>query len=82
MDGLVSGNSLSINKEGLSTPKGLVVKFSNQFSNSLDQVEQKGYKMTEAKANFIVHWFNKKTDQEVMIILPELNFAKWIAINL
>jgi ATP-dependent DNA helicase RecQ len=76
MNGLVSGNSLSITKEGLSTSKGLVVKFSSEFSDSLDQLEQKGYKMTEAKANFIVHWFNKKTDQEVKIILPELNFSK------
>lgn len=76
MNGLVSGNSLSITKEGLSTSNGLVVKFSNEFSNSLDQLERKGYKMTEAKAHFIVHWFNKKTNQEVKIILPELNFSK------
>lgn len=76
MNGLVSGNSLSITKEGLSTPKGLVVKFSSEFSDSLEQLERKGYIMMEAKANFIVHWFNKKTDQEVQIILPELSFTK------
>lgn len=76
MNGLVSGNSLSITKEGLSTPNGLVVKFSSEFADSLNQLEQKGYRMTEAKANFIVHWFNKKTDQEVKIILPELSFTK------
>jgi ATP-dependent DNA helicase RecQ len=76
MHGLVSGNSLSITKEGLSTPRGLVVKFSNEFSNSLHQLEQKGYKMTEAKANFFVHWFNGKIDKELNIILPEVSFLR------
>jgi ATP-dependent DNA helicase RecQ len=76
MNGLVSGNPLLISTEGLSTQRGLVVKFSNEFSNSLKQLDHKGYRMTEAKANFFVHWFNKKTNHEVSIILPEINFSK------
>ena len=76
MNGLVSGSFLSITKEGLSTEKGLVVKFSSQFANSLDQFAHKGFKMSEAKTNFIVHWFNKDTGQEIKIILPEVSFIK------
>ncbi len=73
---MVSGNSLSITKEGLATPKGLVVKFAKRFCEYTLQLEQKGYNMTEAKVNFIVYWFNKETGKEVKVILPELGFAK------
>lgn len=76
MNGIASGNSLTITQEGLATEKGLVVKFSNNFLASIDKLHSKGYQLESAKANFIVYWTNPKDGKEVKIILPELGFAK------
>ncbi|GAA4736471.1 RecQ family ATP-dependent DNA helicase [Flavisolibacter ginsenosidimutans] len=76
MNGVASGDELTITTEGLSTDKGLAVKFSNEFVMSTEKLHLKGYHLESAKANFIVHWYNMKDNKEVKIILPELNFSK------
>ncbi len=76
MNGITSGDQLTITAEGLSTDKGLVVKFSNDFITSIEKLHSKGYALHSAKANFIVYWFNSKDNKEIKIILPELNFHR------
>ncbi len=76
VNGMTSGDPLSISEEGLSTDNGFVVKFSNDFITSIEKLRLKGYSLHSAKANFIVHWFNPKENKEVKIILPELNFSR------
>src|SRR5690606_29876710 len=74
MNGIASGDSLTVTPDGLSAGKGLVVKFSKDFIASIEKLHAKGYVLRSAKVNFIVYWFNVKENKEVEIILPELNF--------
>jgi ATP-dependent DNA helicase RecQ len=76
VNGMTSGDTLSISEEGLSTDKGFVVKFSKDFITSIENWRSKGYSLHSAKVNFIVHWFDSKENKEVKIILPELNFSR------
>lgn len=76
VNGLVSSEGLAVVAEGLSSSKGLVVKFSNGFSNRINQLNQKGYKMTGARVNFIVYWFSKETKKELKVVLPEVEFTR------
>ena len=60
---ILSGDVLTINAEGCKDSKGnLVLKFSKKFCEFITYQEQKGYKLKEAKVNFIVYW--KKEDEE------------------
>ncbi len=75
MNGITSGDQLNISADGLATNKGLIIKFSNDFTASIERLNQKGFSLKCAKANFIVYWFNAKENKEVEIILPELEFT-------
>jgi ATP-dependent DNA helicase RecQ len=74
MADLYSGVPLIVSPDGLSTEKGLVVKFSNEFTKTLVHFEEKGYSLRSAKVNFVVYWYNSKENKEVKIVLPELAF--------
>ncbi|RYE58240.1 MAG: hypothetical protein EOP48_03970, partial [Sphingobacteriales bacterium] len=76
INGLTSGSRLVITPEGLATEKGLIVKFSNDFTGELNHLAKRGYVLDYAAANFIVHWWNKKNEKEVKIVLPEITFKK------
>lgn len=76
MSEITSGDQLTITTEGLSTDKGLVVKFSNDFLKSIEKLFSKGYTLHSAKVNFIVYWFKSKDNKEIKIILPELIFCR------
>lgn len=76
LNGITSGAALTITPEGLATEKGLVVKFSNEFTKALDHFNQKGYLLKSAKAGFVVHWCNTKNKKESKIILPEIILSK------
>ncbi|HUC82893.1 MAG TPA: RecQ family ATP-dependent DNA helicase [Flavisolibacter sp.] len=76
MNGLVSGTTLHITPEGLATERGLILKFSNDFAQRLNEFTQKGYHLSHAEANFLVYWLNSKTNKEVKIVLPKLTFRK------
>ncbi len=73
---LLSGDQLSISPEGLSSEKGSVLKFSNNFITEIEKLQTKGYYLQFAKVNFIVYWYNIKENIEVKCILPELLFNK------
>jgi len=75
--GIFSGGTLMIASEGLANSKGeLVLKFSSSFINSIHEYNNKGYKITKAKTNFLVYWKDPKTEKEVNILLPEIIFNK------
>jgi ATP-dependent DNA helicase RecQ len=76
INGLTSGATLTITPEGLATEKGLVIRFSNEFTKSLHHLNEKGYQLVNATANFVVHWLNNNNEKEVKIILPEITFKK------
>ncbi|RYE44961.1 MAG: ATP-dependent helicase, partial [Sphingobacteriales bacterium] len=76
MGNLTSGGQLFVTDEGLNTEKGLVIKFSKDFSKTLESFDKKGYKIKMAKANFLVYWYNKVENKEVRTVLPELTLMK------
>jgi ATP-dependent DNA helicase RecQ len=75
INGLVSGDVLLVTPEGLASGKGLVVKFSKEFTLAIERWYQKGFKLESARVNFLVYWFNAKGKKEVEIVLPELTFV-------
>lgn len=74
---LISGDVLSIDKDGCTNAKGRsVIKFSQQFLATIASVQQEGYKLKGAKVNFIVYWKKPVEEIELKIILPELYFER------
>jgi len=77
LNDLVSGDILTRSEEGFANAKEeLVLKFSKKFTEEIISQEGKGYKIKEAKVNFILYWKNEETDNEVKIILPEVCFER------
>lgn len=75
--GLVSGDSLIPKKDGCCNQKGdYLLKFSQKFKTQLEAMEASGYKLTEAKVNFILYWKKEGTETECRTILPELVLSK------
>lgn len=74
---LTSGDSITISEEGCKNEKGeLLLKFSKNFLDKLQEIRNNGFELKTAKVNYIVHWKAQDKDQEVRIVLPELNFEK------
>ncbi|MCU7549834.1 RecQ family ATP-dependent DNA helicase [Chitinophagaceae bacterium LB-8] len=70
---LRSGHMLNITPEGLTNSKGeTVLQFSKPFLEKINSLASNGYKISEAKVNFIVYWYNLEKDKEVKVLLPEL----------
>ena len=71
------GESLSSNAESCLNAKGeIVVKFSRCFIEFIVSHQQMGYKIKEAKVNFMVWWKRPEGEKELIIILPEIHFEK------
>jgi ATP-dependent DNA helicase RecQ len=77
MNGLHSGKNLTILNEGLGNSHGEpLIKFSRSFNQQLNEYISKGYKLRNAKINFIVYWNDKDKGLESKIILPEIMLTK------
>jgi hypothetical protein len=44
----------------------------------INKQKSKGYKLNEAKVNFIFYWKKTDEDKEIQIILPEFLFERLI----
>lgn len=74
---LTSGDVLTIDSDGCRDSKGkLVLKFSKQFANQIDDKKQKEYIPESAVIRFIVFWQKEGSKKETKIILPEIYFEK------
>jgi ATP-dependent DNA helicase RecQ len=79
---LIAGDELIVNNyECLNSNNQSVIKFSKQFINQIESMNQKNYKLKKAKVNFIIYWLKENTETEVKIILPELCFERTETIN-
>lgn len=47
----------------------------------MEEIKKNGFVLKEARVNFIVHWINDDTKNEVKIVLPELHFEKTNDLN-
>ncbi|RPH31171.1 MAG: RecQ family ATP-dependent DNA helicase [Bacteroidales bacterium] len=71
------GDSLIIHENECQNMRGeTVLKFSNHFKTIIEDEQQKGFKLKEAKVNFIVFWKSPEDEKEFKIILPELIFER------
>ncbi len=77
MNSIQGGNTLTILEEGLGNSSGeLILKYSQQFKQTIIERQQKGFRLSDAKVNFIVYWKDEKKDMEVKIILPKITLTK------
>lgn len=74
---LSSGASLVVLNDGLGTPNGQqIVRFSKAFSAELAERARLGFRVTDARINYILFWTDKDTQKEHKIILPQLTLSK------
>ena len=77
---LQSGMSLKIDNNFLYTEINgedvYIAKFSRAFTEKLELLSKKGYKLTKATIQFIVFWKSEDDDEETPIILTNLTFIK------
>jgi ATP-dependent DNA helicase RecQ len=77
MRDLMSGAPLFVMEEGLgNSNRELLVKYSKKFKEDLQDRVSKGFRIQEAKVNFIVYWKDEEKEKEMKIILPQLLFKK------
>ena len=75
--GYIPGMKLILNDCYLKLENGYsVVKFSQAFSQKIQQIYDMGYAFDKANIRFIVAWFNKEDEKEYPIILPDIYFKK------
>jgi ATP-dependent DNA helicase RecQ len=79
IDNIMCGSKLNVSAEGLANGTGgTIVRFSNKFKERVHDLNNKGYYIANANANFVVYWTNQESNREIKIILPELTFVKKI----
>ena len=77
MNNIQSGNTLTILEDGLGNSSGeLILKYAQPFKQTITERQQKGFRLSDAKVNFIVYWKDEKKDMEVKIILPKITLTK------
>ncbi|KPP98447.1 MAG: ATP-dependent DNA helicase RecQ [Bacteroidetes bacterium HLUCCA01] len=74
----ISGDKLTINGNlSLSLSGQEVVRFSKKFTNdSILPLLGDGYRMKEAKVNFVLWWQKEDSNREIKVILPEIILEK------
>lgn len=71
------GESVPVSGQCLLDKSGQhILSFSKKFNERLEEFRQRGYQLTEAKVNFVVHWRKADTDIETRIILPEVRLKR------
>lgn len=77
---LKSGDTLKVNglygNECTDVSGKPILKFSKEFTGTIDEYRQKGYIIAKCKVNHIIYWTKESTDNEIKIILPEVWFEK------
>jgi ATP-dependent DNA helicase RecQ len=77
IDGITAGQKIMPGKEECKNLKGeTVLKFSKHFQEKVGELENRGYKLNDARVKFILYWFDKEAENESLIVLPEVTFKK------
>ncbi len=50
--------------------------FSKAFIQKVEEIRQKNYVPKYAKARFVVYWQNENSEQEILIVLPQVYFER------
>jgi ATP-dependent DNA helicase RecQ len=74
---LMAGDELIVDDgECMNDQRKPILKFSKSTVERISAIETKGYKLKNAKVDFIVYWQKEGTDREIKIVLPKLYFEK------
>lgn len=74
---LLSGSSMIVKSDGCCDSSGeYLLKFSQRCRETINDFEQKGYRLKSATVNFIVYWKKDGTELECKVIMPELSFQQ------
>ncbi|MFA6949889.1 MAG: RecQ family ATP-dependent DNA helicase [Lentimicrobiaceae bacterium] len=74
---LKSGDPLKVTgTDGYDLNGRPILKFSREFSKTIDTYQHKGYKITKCTVNHIIYWIKEGTENEIKIVLPEVWFEK------
>jgi len=77
LEQLIAGQKIIPEKDGCKNLKEeQVLKFSKSFLEKISELETRGYLLNEAKVKFNLYWYDKESEEEVLIVLPEVNFKK------
>jgi len=77
MKKLRNGDSLRFSENNCySSDNRKILSFSKAFVTKLEDLQNKGYAISEVKINFILFWKKEETDREIKIILPEVYLTK------
>lgn len=74
---LISGDEIDIDNEGCFNSNGeRILKFSNKFKSFIKMQNERGYFVNKAKIKYILYWYEKETDSEIMILFPIVEFSR------
>jgi ATP-dependent DNA helicase RecQ len=74
---LKCGDKLIVSHDGCSDKKGnCILKFSTMFKEKIVDYENNGYKLSESRINYLVYWQKEESEDEILIVLPELRLNK------
>lgn len=77
IESLQSGDTLSFDGEYCCNAKGeRILKTSKQAANQIKSLRLRNYRPTHAKIRFMVYWQKEDSEQEIMIVLPEVYFER------
>lgn len=74
---LKGGDQLKFNGTECTDLKGRpILRFSKEFSKTIEDYRQKGFKITKCTVNHIIYWTSEDTGNEIKIVLPEVWFER------
>lgn len=76
IDALASGNVLEADESACYANDRQIFNYSARFYEQLNRLANKGYVPKFAVVKNIVYWWNKDTETELKIVLPDIHFAK------
>lgn len=75
---LVCGQELFVDNDGCyNSNRECILKFSKKYKERIHNGEKRGYKISEAKVNYLLYWHTEEDQkEEYLIVLPEIKFRK------
>lgn len=74
---LMAGDVLKVAGDGCCDANGRrIFRFSKAFHQKIEEMRQKNYIPKYAKVRFILYWQKEHSEQEILIVLPEVYFEK------
>lgn len=74
---LISGDVLIVDERGcLDKNNNRVLLFSKEFKNIINEYKNKNYFLHQGIVKYIVYWKGETETEEILIVLPEIEFIK------